>query len=417
MATTSSSNPARPAGFGLDVEAVRRDFPIFKTGVAYLDSANTSQRPRQVIEAMEEYFTKYNANILRAAYGLSEMATERFEGARERIRRFINARTTKEVVFTRGTTEGLNLVAYSWGRQNVRAGDLLVSTVMEHHSNLVPWQILAAEKGARLEFVDIDEWGRLRQDQFHALLEQGPKLVAFNQVSNTLGTVNPYLEMAAAAKAAGAVVVIDGAQGAPHFGIDVQDAGCDFYAFSGHKMCGPTGVGVLWGRRELLEAMPPFMAGGEMIKVVRLEATTYADLPHKFEAGTQAIAEVVGLGSAVDYLSGLGFDAIRAHEDELTDYAYESLSEIPGLRIFGPPPGPDRAGVLSFDLEGIHPHDVSTILDRHGVCVRSGHNCTMPLMTRLDVPATARASLYLYTTRAEVDRLVEGLQDARRIFQ
>jgi cysteine desulfurase/selenocysteine lyase len=410
-----SSSQAR-AGT-LDVEAVRRDFPIFETGIAYLDSANTSQRPRQVTGAMQEYFEKFNANILRAAYGISETATARFEGTREKVRRFINARSAKEVVFTSGTTESINLVAYSWGRANVRAGDLVVCTVMEHHSNLVPWQVLAAEKQARLEFVDIDEQGRLRQDQFMALLEQKPKLVAFNQISNTLGTVNPYREMTAAAKAAGATVLIDGAQGAPHMGFDVQDAGCDFYAFSSHKMCGPTGVGVLWGRRELLEEMPPFMAGGEMIKVVRLEGTTYADLPHKFEAGTQPIAEVIGLGAAVDYLTGIGFDAIRAHEEQLTEYAYEALTEIEGLRIFGPPLGPDRAGVLSFDVAGIHPHDLSTILDRNGVCVRSGHNCTMPLMNRLDVAAVARASLYLYTTKAEVDRLVGGLREAKRIFE
>ncbi len=412
MATTSTSSTKT-----LDVESVRRDFPIFETGIAYLDSANTSQRPRQVTGAMQEYFEKYNANILRAAYGISETATERFEGAREKVKRFVNARSAKEIIFTSGTTESINLVAYSWGRANVRAGDLIVCTVMEHHSNLVPWQVLAAEKQARLEFVDVDQQGRLRQDQFQALLEQKPKLVAFNQISNTLGTVNPYREMTAAAGSAGAKVLIDGAQGAPHMGFDVQDAGCDFYAFSSHKMCGPTGVGVLWGRRELLEEMPPFMAGGEMIKVVRLEGTTYADLPHKFEAGTQPIAEVIGLGAAVDYLTGIGFDAIRAHEEQLTEYAYEALTEIEGLRIFGPPLGPDRAGVLSFDVAGIHPHDLSTILDRNGVCVRSGHNCTMPLMTRLDVAAVARASLYLYTTKTEVDRLVQGLKEAKRIFE
>ncbi|HZV52645.1 MAG TPA: cysteine desulfurase [Candidatus Dormibacteraeota bacterium] len=398
------------------MEAVRKDFPIFETGVAYLDSANTAQRPRQVVQAMVEYFTTYNANILRAAYGLSETATARFEAAREKVRAFLNAGSTREIVFTRGTTESINLVAYAWGRQHVRTGDLLVCTVMEHHSNLVPWQILAGERGARLEFVDIDDHGRLRQDQFQRLLEQGPRLVAFNQVSNTLGTVNPYREMTAAAKAAGATVLIDGAQGAPHLGFDVREVGCDFYAFSGHKMCGPTGIGVLWGRRELLESMPPFLSGGEMIKAVFLDHTDYADLPHKFEAGTQAIAEAIGLGAAIDYLEGIGLDAIRAHEAEITEYAYEALSEIEGLRIFGPPPGPDRLGVLSFDLEGVHPHDVATILDRHGVCVRSGHNCTMPLLQRLDVPATTRASSYLYTTRDEIDRLVAALHDVKRIF-
>ena len=408
MTSTSTSS--------LDVEAIRRDFPIFETGVAYLDSANTSQRPRPVLAAMEEYFTKYNSNIHRAAYTLSEQATERYEAARDRVRGFINARSRKEVIWTRGTTEAINLVAYSWGRSNIQAGDLIVATVMEHHSNLVPWQILAQEKGARLEFVDIDDDGRLRQDQFEALLAKGPKLVAFNQVSNTLGTINPFVEMTRAAKAAGATVLIDGAQGAPHLGIDVQAAGCDFYAFSSHKMCGPTGVGVLYGRRELLEAMPPFMGGGDMINVVRLESSTYAGLPEKFEAGTQAIAEVIGFGAAIDYLESVGLGAIRAHEERLTEYAYEALSEIDGLRVFGPPPGPDRAGVLSFDVAGIHPHDISTILDRGGVCIRAGHNCTMPLMARLDVVATARASFYLYSTRDEIDRLVSGLHEAKRIF-
>lgn len=400
-----------------DVAAVRRDFPIFETGVAYLDSANTAERPRQVLEAMEGYFTQYNSNILRAAYKHSEEATARFEGTREKVRRFLNAASTREVVFTSGTTGGLNLVAYSWGRQNVQPGDLLVCTVMEHHSNLVPWQVLASERGARLEFVDIDEEGRLRRDQFDSLLEQGPKLVAFNHVSNTLGTVNPVRELTEAAHRAGAVVVVDGAQGAPHLGIDVQEAGVDFYAFSSHKICGPTGVGVLYGREELLRAMPPFLTGGEMIRTVRLHDTTYAELPHKFEAGTQPIAEVIGLGAALDYVDGIGMPAIRTHDAELIEYTYEALSEIPGLRVFGPPPGPDRSGVFSFDVDGIHPHDMATILDRHDVAVRSGHNCTMPLMERLDVAATVRASVYLYTEQSEVDRLVEAIGDAKRIFK
>lgn len=408
------------AGTGLetyDVTRIRRDFPIFETGVAYLDSANTAQRPRAVLEAMGAYFTEYNSNILRAAYKMSERATAGFEGARKRAQEFINAASAREVVFTSGTTGGLNLVAYSWGRTHIQPGDLIVTTVMEHHSNLVPWQLLAQERGARLSFVDIDEQGRLRQDQYRALLEESPKLVAFNQVSNTLGTINPIKEMTALAHDAGAVVVIDGAQGAPHLGIDVQDVGCDFYAFSSHKMCGPTGVGVLYGRRALLEAMPPFLAGGEMIDAVTLQKTTFAPLPHKFEAGTQPIAEAIGLGAAIDYLEEAGRDAARAHEAALTDYAIEALGEVPGLRVFGPPAGAaDRAGVISFEVAGIHPHDVATILDRHDVAVRSGHNCTMPLMDRLDVPATVRASLYLYSTPEEVDRLVAGLHDARKIF-
>jgi cysteine desulfurase / selenocysteine lyase len=400
-----------------DVAAIRRDFPIFETGVAYLDSANTAQRPRAVLAAMEEYFTEYNSNILRAAYRMSERATAGFEGARKRAQEYINAASPREIVFTSGTTGGLNLVAYSWGRKNIQAGDLIVTTVMEHHSNLVPWQLLAEERGARLSFVDIDEEGRLRQDQYRALLEESPKLVAFNQISNTLGTINPVKEMTALAHAAGATVVVDGAQGAPHLGIDVRDAGCDFYAFSSHKMCGPTGVGVLYGRRSLLDAMPPFLAGGEMIDVVTLQKTSFAPLPHKFEAGTQPIAEAIGLGAAIDYLQDVGLDAMRAHEAALTDYAMEALAEVPGLRVFGPPAGAaDRAGVLSFEIAGIHPHDVATILDRHDVAVRSGHNCTMPLMDRLDIPATVRASLYLYNTQEEVDRLVAGLHDARKIF-
>ena len=423
MASTSSFSPtpsARAAGAGdsaLDVQAVRRDFPFFATGIAYLDSANTAQRPRQVLEAMQEYFTKFNSNIHRAPYRISEEATARYEETRDKVRRFLNARSRKEIVYTRSTTEAINLVAYSWGRQNVRAGDLIVLTVMEHHSNLVPWQLLAQEKDAHIEYVDIDEQGRLRLDQFHALLERKPRLVAFSQISNALGTINPFREMTAAARAAGATVLVDGAQGAPHMGIDVREVGCDFYAFSGHKVGGPTGAGILYGRRELLEAMPPFMGGGDMIKVVRLEGTTFADLPEKFEAGTQAIAEVIGLGAAIDYVEGIGSEAIRAHESELTDYAYEALTEIPRLRVFGPGPGADRAGVLSFDIDGIHPHDLATILDRRDVCIRAGHNCAMPLMTRLDVAATARASFYLYSTREEVDRLVEGLREAQRIFQ
>ncbi len=409
MATSTSR------GRALDTAAIRADFPIFETGVAYLDSSNTSQRPRQVIEAMEEYYFKFNSNIHRAAYSFAEQATEHYEGAREKVKRFINARSLKEVVYTSGTTESINLVARSWGEQNIGAGDLIVLTLLEHHSNIVPWQLLAARQGARVEYVDIDENGELRQDQFRALLEQNPKLVAFTQVSNAMGTITPAKAMTAAAKAAGATVLVDGAQGAPHLGVDVRDLGCDFYAFGGHKMCGPTGIGILYGRRELLEAMPPFMSGGDMIKTVRVEGTTYHDLPWKFEAGTQAIAEVIGLGAAVDYVAGIGLEAIHEHEVDLTEYAYEALSELPGIRIFGPPPA-RRSGVMSFDVEGIHPHDLATIADRDQVCLRAGHHCAMPLMTRLDVAATARASFYFYTEKQEIDRLVEAVRDAQRIF-
>jgi cysteine desulfurase/selenocysteine lyase len=399
-----------------DVATIRKDFPIFDTGIAYLDSANTSQRPRQVTGAMIEYFEKFNSNIHRAAYHIAEEATERYEATREKVREFINASSTKEIVYTRGTTEAINLVAYSWGRKHIKQGDLIVLTIIEHHSNIVPWQILAAEKEATIEYVDIDERGELRLDQFHKLLTRSPKLVAFGQVSNALGTINPVEEMVAAAKAAGATVLVDGAQGAPHQGVDVRALGCDFYAFSGHKMLGPTGAGILYGRRELLEAMDPFMSGGDMIKTVRIEGTTYHDLPWKFEAGTQAIAEVIGLGAAVDYLSALGMDAVRAHEREITEYAFEALSEVEGLTLYGPPPS-RRAGVISFSVEGIHPHDLATIADRDQVCLRAGHHCAMPLMTRLGVAATARASFYVYTQKDEVDRLVGSIKEAQRIFK
>jgi cysteine desulfurase/selenocysteine lyase len=399
-----------------DVATIRKDFPIFESGIAYLDSANTSQRPRQVTGAMMEYFEKFNSNIHRAAYKIAEEATVRYEATREKVRELINASSTKEIVYTRGTTEAINLVAYSWGRKHIKQGDLIVLTIIEHHSNIVPWQILAAEKGATIEYVDIDERGELRLDQFHKLLERSPKLVAFGQVSNALGTINPVAEMVAAAKSAGATVLVDGAQGAPHQGVDVRALGCDFYAFSGHKMLGPTGAGILYGRRELLEAMDPFMSGGDMIKTVRLEGTTYHDLPWKFEAGTQAIAEVIGLGAAVDYLRELGMDAVRAHESEITEYAYEAMSEVEGLTLYGPPPS-RRAGVISFSLEGIHPHDLATIADRDQVCLRAGHHCAMPLMTRLGVAATARASFYVYTQKDEVDRLVGSIKEAQRIFK
>ncbi len=403
-------------GARLDVAEIRKDFPIFETGIAYLDSANTSQRPRQVTGAMMDYFEHFNSNTHRAAYHIAEVATDTYEGTREKVRAFINAASTKEIIYTRGTTEAINLVAYSWGRKNVRPGDLIVLTILDHHSNIVPWQILAAANGAHIEFVDVDDRGELRQDQFQELLEHSPKLVAFGQVSNAIGTINPAREMVAAAKAAGATVLVDGAQGAPHQGVDVRALGCDFYAFSGHKMLGPTGAGILYGRRELLESMDPFQSGGDMIKAVRIEGATYNDLPWKFEAGTQAIAEVIGLGAAVDYLAGLGMDAVRAHEREITEYAYEALSDIEGLTVYGPPPS-RRAGVISFSLEGIHPHALATIADRGQVCLRAGHHCAMPLMTRLGVGATSRASFYVYTQKDEVDRLVSSIKEAQRILK
>jgi len=399
----------------LDVAAIRKDFPILETGIAYLDSANTSQRPRQVTGAMMEYFEKFNSNIHRAAYRIAEEATVRYEATREKVRAFINAASTMEIIYTRGTTEAINLVAYAWGRKNINAGDLIVLTILDHHSNIVPWQILAASHGAQIEYVDIDDRGELRLDQFAELLKRGPNLVAFNLISNAMGTINPAREMVAAAKQAGATVLVDGAQSTPHQPVDVRALGCDFYAFSGHKMLGPTGAGILYGRRELLEAMDPFMAGGDMIKTVRIEGTTYHDLPWKFEAGTQAIAEVIGLGAAVDYLNELGMDAVRAHELEITEYAYEALSEVEGLTVYGPPPS-RRAGVISFSVNGIHPHDLATIADRDQVCLRAGHHCAMPLMTRLGIPATARASFYVYSQKQEVDRLVSSIKEAQRIF-
>src|ERR1700681_2172408 len=337
-----------------DVGAIRKDFPILETGIAYLDSANTSQRPRQVTGAMMDYFERFNSNIHRAAYRIAEEATERYEGTREKVRAFINAASTKEIIYTRGTTEAINLVAYSWGRKHIKKGDLIVLTIIDHHSNIVPWQILAAEKGATIEYVDIDERGELRLDQFHKLLGRSPKLVAFGQVSNALGTINPAQEMVAAAKKVGATVLVDGAQGAPHQGIDVQAVGCDFYAFSSHKMLGPTGAGILYGRREVLEGMDPFLARGDMIRTVRKEATTYAEVPTRFEAGTMPIAQVIGLGAAFDYLETVGMEKIRAHERDITEYALEALSEVEGLTLFGPPAG-ERAGVVSFALDGIHP--------------------------------------------------------------
>ncbi len=412
MATfTSTSEKTRR----FDPAEVRRDFPIFETGIAYLDSANTSQRPVQVLQAMDDYHRKFNSNIHRGAYHISEVATEKYEATRGIVKRFLNARSTKEIVYTRGTTESINLVAYSWGRKNIKAGDLIVITILEHHSNIVPWQILAAEKGARLEWVDIDEKGVLDQEQYLRLLEKRPELVAFNQVSNALGTINPVKEMTAAAHRAGAVVLIDGAQGAPHQGIDVQDVDCDFYAFSSHKICGPTGAGILYGKREILDEMEPFMAGGDMIKSVRMEGTTYAEVPLKFEAGTMPIAQVIGLGTAIEYVRALGMENIAAHERDMMEYAFEALSVIEGVTIHGPSPA-GRAGVVSFDLKGIHAHDLATIVDRKGVCLRAGHHCAQPLMARLDTAATARASFYLYTVREEIDRLVEAVFDAQRIF-
>jgi cysteine desulfurase/selenocysteine lyase len=404
-----------------DVQAVRADFPILNRTIngkklVFLDSAASSQKPVQVIEAIDYYYRHSHANVHRGIYRLSEEATDAFETARARISRFINAESPKEVIFTRNATESINLVASSWGRTNLNSGDEILLTEMEHHANLVPWQLIAQEKGAVLRFIPITEDGRLDLAEINGLLTERTKLVAFTQASNVLGTLTPVRQIVDLAHAVGAIALVDGAQGAPHMPVDVQALDCDFYAFSGHKMCGPTGVGVLWGRRELLEAMPPFMGGGEMIRRVELQRSEWADVPHKFEAGTPAIAEAIGLGAAVDYLTDLGMEAVRAHEKELIAYALDRLVEIPGVTVYGPTDVEIRGGVAAFALDGAHPHDVATILDAEAVAVRAGHHCAMPLHKRLRLPATTRASFYIYNTPEEVDRLVEALYKVKHIF-
>jgi cysteine desulfurase/selenocysteine lyase len=416
--TLTASNPPK---LGFDVQAVRADFPILDRTIngkrlVFLDSAASSQKPVQVIEAIGHYYRTSHANVHRGIYRLSEEATDAYESARARIARFINAASKREIIFTRNATESINLVAYSWGRSNLRAGDEILLTEMEHHANLVPWQVLAQEKDAKLRFIPITDDGRLDLSEVDELLTERTKLVAFTQASNVLGTLTPARKIVDMAHGVGAVTLVDGAQAAPHMPVDVQALGCDFYAFSGHKMCGPTGVGVLWGRRELLESMPPFLTGGEMIRRVELETSEWAEVPHKFEAGTPAIAEVIGLGAAVDYLTDLNMGAIRAHEKELTAYALERLIEVPGLTLYGPMDVETRGGVVAFVLDGVHPHDVAAILDGEAVAVRAGHHCAMPLHKRLSLPATTRASFYLYNTPEEVDRLVEALYKVKHIF-
>ena len=418
--------PAAPAlalapAPALDPHALRADFPILAERphgkpLVYLDSAATSQKPLAVIEAMDRYYRAYNANVHRGIYEISEKATAAYEGAREQVARFINAPSEREIVWTRNATEAINLVAYSWGRRHLGRGDAIVLTEMEHHANLVPWQILAQEVDGDLEFIPITDEGILRPDVFEVLLRLHPKLVAFTHVSNTLGTINPVREMVEMAHAAGALVLVDGAQAVPHLAVDVQELGADFYVFSGHKMLGPTGSGVLWGRRELLDAMPPFLAGGDMIREVKLRRSEFNDVPWKFEAGTPDISAAIGLGVAADYLRELGMDRVRAHERELVAYALETLRrEVPGIALYGPP-ADVRGGVVPFNLPGIHPHDVAQILDRAGVCVRAGHHCTMPLHERLDLAATARASFSVFTTTGDIDALAAGLREVQRVF-
>ena len=405
----------------LDPIALRADFPILGQLVhghrlVYLDSAATSQKPSVVIETMDAYYRQDNANVHRGIYALSERATAAYEGARAKVAKLIGAPDAREIIWTRNATEAINLVAYSWGRRNIKRGDVIVLTEMEHHANLVPWQILAQEKDADLEFIPITDDGILRQDVYDVLLRLKPKLVAFTHVSNTLGTINPVQDMTRRAHEAGALVLVDGAQAVPHLPVDVADIGCDFYVFSGHKALAPTGSGVLWGRRELLEAMPPFMGGGDMIREVHLRRSEWNEIPWKFEAGTPDISAQIGLGAAADYLLDIGMDRVRAHEQELVTYTLDMLPrEVPGIELYGPA-AELRGGVVPFNLPGIHPHDVAQVLDRFGIAVRAGHHCTMPLHERLDLGATARASFQVYTSKADIDALAAGLQEVQKLF-
>jgi cysteine desulfurase/selenocysteine lyase len=406
----------------LDSEKIRADFPVLQREVwpgvplIYLDSTATSQKPVQVIEIMDKYYRRSNANIHRGIHVLAEEATELYETARGKIAQFIKAASPRQIIFTRNTTESINLVAQSWGRANLNSGDLVILTEMEHHSNLVPWQMLAMERGLRLEFIPVTMGGLLDLDEYRHLLEQEPRMVAFTHMSNVLGTINPAAEMISLAHQAGAVTLVDGAQSVPHFAVDVQQLDADFLAFSGHKMCGPTGIGILYGRRSLLEEMPPFLGGGDMIKRVELRTFLPNELPHKFEAGTPSIAEAIGFGAAVDYLNNIGLDDIAHQEHIIISYALERLEEIPGIKVYGPE-AEQKGGVASFTLEGVHPHDVSQILDRDGVAVRAGHHCAMPLHMKLNLTATTRASFYLYNTIEEVDRLVDAIYKVKKIFR
>jgi cysteine desulfurase/selenocysteine lyase len=413
---TATTAPALPR----PIEQIRAEFPILDRQVhgqplAYLDNGATAQKPLAVIDTLDRYWREQNSNVHRGVHTLSEEATSLYEGARQTIAAHLGA-DRREVIFVRNATEALNLVAYSWGRTNLRSRDRIVVTEMEHHSNLVPWYQVAKEKGADLDWAPIDGEGRLDLEALAALLERGPKLVCVAHVSNVLGTINPIAEIARMAHDAGALVVVDGAQAGPKLELDMAELDVDFYAITSHKLYGPTGVGALFGRRELLEAMPPFIGGGSMIRKVSKELITWADLPAKFEGGTPAIAEAIGFGAAVRWVDDLGLPAMHAAEVELTAYALDRIAEVPGLTVFGPPAGDDRGGILSFAMDGVHAHDVSEILDRHGVAVRAGHHCAQVLMQRLGVPATTRASLAVYNTRDEVDRLIDALLDVRRVF-
>ena len=405
----------------LDARLIRADFPIFEQleegkPLSFLDSAVSSQKPRQVLEALEDFYEHSYSNVGRGVYALAERADAAYEQEREKARAFVNAGSPREIVFTRNTTEGLNLVAYAWGLENLGPGDIVLASELEHHSNFVPWQEVARRTGAEFKVVPVTSEGELELGELELFASGGRlRIVAITAVSNSLGTIVPVEKLIAFAHEQGAIAVIDAAQAAPHRKVDVQALGCDFLAFSGHKMCGPSGVGVLYGRSELLEQMSPFLTGGGMIRRVSVEKTTWAELPHKFEAGTPPVAEAVALGAAIDYLEGIGLEAIAAHEHELTAYALGRLGELPGLTLYGPPLE-RRAGIISFNLEGIHPHDVAQILDAEGVCVRAGHHCNQPLMHKLGVAATSRASFYLYSLPEEVDRLVTGIKRAQKVF-
>ena len=416
---SAASHEAAMTAASFDVEAIRRDFPVLHQEVhgkplAYLDNAASAQHPVQVIEAVSEYYRRDHSNVHRGVHQLSQRATDAFEGARDKVRRFINAASEREVIFTRGTTEAINLVAQSWGRANLGPGDEIVLSHLEHHANIVPWQMLCQQTGAELKVIPMTESGEIDLAAAREIIGPATRLLAFTHVSNALGTISPVAELTALARAVGAVVLLDGAQGVPHMRVDVQALGCDFYAFSGHKMFAPTGIGVLWGREELLRAMPPWQGGGDMILAVSFEKTTYNELPWKFEAGTPHIAGAIGLGAAVDYLENLDFTAAAAWEHELLDYGTARLQDVAGLRIIGT--SPHKAAVISFTLDGVHPHDIGTIVDHAGVAIRTGHHCAMPVMEFYGVPATARASFAFYNTRDEIDRLAAALQQAQEVF-
>jgi cysteine desulfurase / selenocysteine lyase len=417
-ATTSSA----PAAAAYPIDKVRASFPALEREIngnplVYLDSGASSQRVLASIQAVDRYERRHHSNVHRGAHTMSAEATAAYEGARATVADHVGAADRREVIFVRNATEAINLVARSWGAANVGAGDRIVLTEMEHHSNIVPWQLLAGAVGAEIDWVGVTDDGLLDMDELGRLLERGPKLVAVAHVSNVLGTDNPLSEITRLAHDAGALVLADGAQAAPKLPLDVEALGVDFYAFTGHKAYGPTGIGALWARLDLLREMPPFLGGGSMIRKVTRDGTTYADPPTRFEAGTPAIAQAIGMAAAIRWLDGLGMETVLAHEREIADYTLERLVDVPDLRIFGQPRGPERTGPVSFELEGIHAHDVAEILDRHGVAVRAGHHCAQPLMDRLGVAATTRASFGVYTTREEIDRLIDALVDARRVFK